>query len=197
MSKLTKYTFILIFVGVLAAFILALVYQATLGPIEKYKKDILLASQKAVLAEAQEFKTEKMIGPVLEKFLSFYPAADKNQEFFSGWKNKQVCGYIFTLTPQGYGGPVKMLVGVDKTGKIVGLKILEQKETPGLGSHILDENFKNTGKSFLNQFFGKIIRDKIEPKQNIQAITGATISTRAICTGVKQALELWEIVSRK
>lgn len=193
---LIKYTLILIFVGTLVAGILALVYEVTLVPINKYQKDILLASQKTVLPAAADFVDKKMSGDLLKKFKELYPA-ETETDYFIGQTAGQNNGVIFKVFPKGYGGPIKMLVGVDLNGKIAGLKILEQKETPGLGAHITDENYKNTKKSFVAQFLGKMKTDKIAPKADIDAITGATISTRAVCSGVRQALELFEIYKTK
>lgn len=90
-------------------------------------------------------------------------------------------GKAVEVSPRGYAGPVRMLVGVSLDGKVIGLKIIEQKETPGLGSNI-------TSRKFLGQFIGKTINDPIQPKQDIDAITGATISSRAVCNGVREGL---------
>lgn len=91
-------------------------------------------------------------------------------------------GYAVLVSLRGYSGPVKMLVGVDKEGKVVRVKVLDQKETPGLGAKVVQPEF-------LSQFSGKSESDKLEPKQDIDAITGATITSRAACQGVKQALK--------
>jgi electron transport complex protein RnfG len=93
-----------------------------------------------------------------------------------------VKGEAVKVAPRGYGGPVEMLVGVNKEGKVTGLKILNHRETPGLGANI-------TKPGFLKQFIGKSMKDPIEPKKDIDAITGATISSRAVCNGVRQALK--------
>lgn len=90
-------------------------------------------------------------------------------------------GKVIQVAPRGYGGPIQLLVGIDQKEKVSGLKILSQAETPGLGSNAVKPEF-------LRQFIGKSTQDKLEPKQDIDAITGATITSRAICQGVKKAL---------
>ncbi|MDD5382526.1 MAG: FMN-binding protein [Candidatus Margulisbacteria bacterium] len=90
-------------------------------------------------------------------------------------------GQAIAVSPRGYGGPIEMLVGVDPVGKVSGVKILSQRETPGLGANIVKPKF-------LDQFKGKSLKDPLEPKKDIDAITGATISSRAVCVGVKEAL---------
>lgn len=91
-------------------------------------------------------------------------------------------GTAVAVAPRGYGGPIEMLVGIDKAGKVSGVKVINQRETPGLGTNV-------AGTKFLTQFLGKTKRDQLEPKKDIDAITGATISSRAACLGVKEALE--------
>ena len=74
-----------------------------------------------------------------------------------------------------------MLVGVDPELRVKGMKILSQRETPGLGTNVEKPKFQK-------QFIGKGMKDAIEPKKDIDAITGATISSRAVCEGVKTVL---------
>ena len=91
-------------------------------------------------------------------------------------------GKAIQVSTRGYGGPIDMLVGIDEQGKVSGVKILNQRETPGLGAGI-------SKPAFLKQFIGKTKNDPLVPKNDIDAITGATISSRAVCLGVKNALE--------
>ena len=92
-----------------------------------------------------------------------------------------VKGKAVTCEAQGYSAPIQLLVGVGQNGKVVGIKVLSQRETPGLGANITDSKF-------LKQFIGKSAKDSIEAKQDIDAITGATISTKAVCKAVRKAL---------
>ena len=113
------------------------------------------------------------------------PKIDLNQKLVYDSSVKEVLpqpGQAIPVSPRGYSGTIKMLVGIDKTGKVIGLKVLSQTETPGLGANVVNQNF-------LKQFIGKTAKDPIEPKKDIDAITGATISSRAVCAGVKQALK--------
>jgi electron transport complex protein RnfG len=195
-KTLIKYTLILIFVGVLAAAILAGVYSLTMVPIKKYQKDNLLISQKAVLPEAQNFEDKQMRGELLKKFLELYGSVESETNFYLGMVDQKPVGVIFKVAPRGYAGVIKMLVGIDLEGRVRGIKILEQRETPGLGARITDEKFKNTGRPFVAQFFGKAIADPLQPTKDIEAITGATISTGGVCNGVKQALVLFKLYQK-
>jgi len=91
-------------------------------------------------------------------------------------------GVVRQVAARGYGGEIKLLVGIDEKGKVSGVKILSHQETPGLGANI-------TAPKFLDQFKGKKVTDRLEAKKDIDAISGATISSRAVCHGVQQALK--------
>ncbi len=94
-------------------------------------------------------------------------------------------GYIIILKVKGYGGPIRMAVGIDKDGEAMGGSIISQEETPGLGANV--EN-----REFLDQFIGKTVSDPLEIGEDIQAITGATITSKAAVKEVREALEAFE-----
>lgn len=90
-------------------------------------------------------------------------------------------GEAVQVSSRGYGGPIVLLVGVSRENKVLGLKVLSQKETPGLGNKV-------AGQRWLRQFIGRGPADPLEPKKDIDAITGATITSRAVCEGVRKLL---------
>ena len=90
-------------------------------------------------------------------------------------------GYVFTSGAKGYGGTVAVMVGIDIDGAITGVEILSHAETPGLGANAVKPDFKDrfVGKS------GILTVDKISNEgQNIQAITAATITSKAVTSAV-------------
>jgi len=95
----------------------------------------------------------------------------------------QIVGYAFVGEGNGYGGVVRVLVGVDEaTDQVLNVKILNHAETPGLGSRIEEEGFRS-------QFVGKTVDDPITVNQDIQIISGATISSRAVADAVREGLQ--------
>jgi electron transport complex protein RnfG len=86
------------------------------------------------------------------------------------------------VSVNGYGGEISMRVGISSTRSVTGVKILKMQETPGLGTKAQEANF-------LAQFIGKTLSDRLQAKEDIDAITGATISTQAVADGVRKALE--------
>ena len=90
------------------------------------------------------------------------------------------------LEPNGYGGPIKMLIGIDTEGCVKGISLLEHAETPGFGADAEKDSFKN---QYVNRQTPLAV-SKTEPKDNeIQAITGATITSTAITDAVNMASE--------
>jgi len=94
----------------------------------------------------------------------------------------KIVGYAFVGEGNGYGGVIRVLVGVDEASdQIVNLKVLNHAETPGLGSRIEEEGFRS-------QFVGKTVDDPIALNQDIDSISGATISSRAVADAVRTGL---------
>lgn len=100
-------------------------------------------------------------------------------------------GYVFTSGAKGYGGTVSVMVGIDTEGKVTGIEILSHAETPGLGANATKDSFKERfkGKS------GELTVDKNSNEgQNIQAITAATITSKAVTSAVNAAIAEFENV---
>ena len=108
-------------------------------------------------------------------------------KFWTVSRGGQPAGYVVLIRAQGYSGPITMMCGVDAAGAITGLQILSQTETPGLGTKV-------TTPAFREQFKGKradeVILKKTDPTHGtIDAITGATISSRAVTNAVREAMQ--------
>ena len=101
----------------------------------------------------------------------------------------ETVGYVFTSGAKGYGGTVLVMVGIDTEGTVTGIEILSHAETPGLGANATKESFKErfVGKS------GELTVDKnSNDGQNIQAITAATITSKAVTSAVNAAIAEFE-----
>ena len=115
-----------------------------------------------------------------------------NTGAFAAIKNEQAIGVALRTSRASYGGPIKLLVGVSADGKISGIKILEHNDTPGLGANAGSPGYyvdRAKGIHFYDQFAGKSTNDLFQPKQDIIAITAATITSRAVAYSVKAAGE--------
>jgi Na+-translocating ferredoxin:NAD+ oxidoreductase subunit G len=149
----------------LAGFALSEVYAVTKPKVEQQKIDATNSALAQVLATAQTFKE-------VEKDSLWY-GLDQ-----SGTKT----GIVVRSGRRGYGGPVPVLIGLDLTGRIIGVKVEDLKETPGLGLKAREDWF---GRQFLG--LDSTVALKKEGG-TIDAISGATITSRAAARGVAQAI---------
>jgi electron transport complex protein RnfG len=168
MNKTIVKSLLLTVVASLAAWALSVTYMNTKPKIDAYAEQEARGARTEVLPEAVEFE-QINIG---------------EQEYFIGYdeKKKRVGVCIKTKT-QGYSGPIEMLMGFNMKGEITGLKILKQNETPGLGSKIMEDWFS---KQFIKLKEGDLKLKKEDPRGKIEAITAATISSRAVVNGAKK-----------
>jgi electron transport complex protein RnfG len=160
-----------------AAACLGFVYEITKKPIEISNLNKKLNSIRQVVPEfnnnpdAEMFRLPTGEGDSLE----VYPAK----------KDNEVVGYaVSTYTNEGFSGNITMMAGFRPDGSIIDVSILSQKETPGLGTKMAEPGFKD-------QFKGKNPAEySLKVKKDggpVDAITAATISSRAFCDAVQRS----------
>jgi len=170
---------------VLSLTLISLVASAALGfandltkkPIEGQKNTKNVNAIKQVVPEFNN-------NPVAEMFMLTTEEGD-SLEIFPARNGEQVVGYaVKSFTNKGFSGFISMMVGFKPDGTIVNINVLEQKETPGLGAKMTEPGFKDQFNDKNPASFKlKVIKDDGE----VQAITAATISSRAFCDGVQRA----------
>ena len=114
---------------------------------------------------------------------------DKHEkfDFYIAKSQDEVKGYIFVTSAKGYGGEVSVMTAIGTDGKVQDIAILDAtSETPGLGQNVTKE-------SFYSQFSGKsgeitVVKNNADSKSEVNAVTGATISSRAVKDAVNKAL---------
>lgn len=168
----------LFLICVVVTALLALTNAVTAPKIDALAVETQDASKKQVLSSAASFSEEKQIEKDGVSY-TYYDGLDSDGS---------VMGYVFVTSAKGYGGDISVMVGVLGDGTVAGVNILSINETAGLGM-----NAKN--QSFLDQFLGKsgeIGVAKNNPSDTeIQALTGATITSSAMATAVNTALSLY------
>ncbi|MDR0448229.1 MAG: FMN-binding protein [Treponema sp.] len=155
---------------------LAFVYAKTKAVIDKQETANLEAAIKELFPDADGFSDIKGTIPNHDSGVIF------ENEYRITLKNKLI-GAAIQASGGGYGGPIKVLVGVKADGTISRIKIMSHSETPGLGANAEKANYfvdKSAGITFYDQFAGKVVADPFEPKNDIIAITASTITSRAI-----------------
>ena len=170
----------LVVITIISGFALGYINDLTVGPIAEAKLERKVNALKMVLpkfdnnpvADVQKIKSEKIKDSI---------------EIFPAYLNNEFVGAaIIGVTDKGFSGLIKIMVGFNSNGEIQNIVVLEQKETPGLGTKI-------KGEKFLKQFRGKnlatfnvkVTKDGGE----VDALTGATITSRAFGEAVQMAYD--------
>jgi electron transport complex protein RnfG len=172
-KDILKITFNLVTIYLAGGLILALVYAKT-SPI-MYRNAVL-----------EKENALKMLIPEADSIdkLGDWTIHDKHAEYFVAKKGDAVAGYIIQSFGKGYSSYINTLIAVDPDFKVRKISILGHAETPGLGDEIEAESFQN-------QFIGKgpdhLTVLKTETTDYIQAISGATISSRAVAEDAVKA----------
>lgn len=117
-------------------------------------------------------------------------------EVYKGLKDSNIAGYTIKVLPSGYGGEIELMVGIKSDGTISGVNIGNMTETPGLGAKAKEE-------AFYGQYAGKpadelsVVKSGPVGETEIQAISGATITSTAVTTGVNAAVEVYYSINNK
>ena len=139
-----------------------------------------------VIAQLNAQKTQEAIEAVLPgggDSVDFTDASGLVSVVYKG-----EAGYAVQVAPAGFDGPITMMVGVDFDGNVLGISIIKHTETAGLGA--VAAATTSAGENFRGNFEGlsgsvAVTKDGGE----VEAITGATITSRAVCAGVNAALD--------
>ncbi len=138
-----------------------------------------------IIADLNEQKTQEAIEAVLPGGGSPVDFADDSGLVSVVYKGE--AGYAVQVAPAGFDGPIDMMVGIDEAGNVLGISIISHTETAGLGA--VAAATTSAGEAFRGQFVGTsgsvgVTKDG----GSLDAITGATITSRAVCVGVNAAL---------
>jgi len=175
LKEIIKLSLILGFVCVLASASLSLVYRHTETIIEQNQKRRLEESLEEVLPNISESPEQIVEGNLYEKLKT---KLKKNLEnLYEAKRADETLVYAASVSVGGYQGPIRLLVGFNPEESVVlGVKVLDHSETPGLGARIV------TDETFLNELKGKL-------KDEYDTITGATISSKAVIGRIVSILE--------
>ena len=124
-----------------------------------------------------------------ESFEEIEPVAPATAIYRGTDASGAAVGYVFRTQVSGYGGTIEVLTGIAADGTVTGVGILSDSETPGLGKRVETDEFRRqfAGKS------GELSVDRLNPGDNeIQALSGATISSKAVTKAVNEAQEAFE-----
>jgi Na+-translocating ferredoxin:NAD+ oxidoreductase subunit G len=179
-STLVNMILSLVLISMVMSAALAFVYINTKGPIE-------------AAARQKEIDAIKLVMPVFDSD----PEAAKTEKdgvviYSLSNQNKPVGYAVKTYTDKGFGGHIEIMAGFLPDGSIYNISVLQHKETPGLGTKLGDLRFSK-------QFLGKNPADfKLRVKKDggqVDAITAATVSSRAYCDALQRAFDVLRLSS--
>lgn len=177
MKSILKNTGILLAITLVAAIALSFVYELT-------KEPIALAAQKAkaeayqkVYEGAATFNDVEGATALLNDYNATLTAGTAVEEVLRVEDAAgNTLGYVMSVTAKGYAGAVRIALGIEKSGTVVGYAVLEHGESPGFGANCENEDIKQ-------QFLG------ITDASQIDGITGATITTNALKAETQAAID--------
>ena len=187
MREIGRLVLVLTAICFVAALALSQVYELTKEPIAYQKRLEVLKAIRAVLPDIDNEPDKDAVH--LSMGLQTHEEPGE-VTFFRGRSNNELTGVAFVVqSREGYGGTIEIMLGVDLEGRILGVEILSHLETPGLGSKITKESFRQ-------QFAGRSLRDTkwavTKDGGDIAQITGATISPRAVVKAVHEGLRIYK-----
>lgn len=166
---------------VVAGGVLGVVYNATKDPIAAAETAKRTEAIKNVLPEFNELKETKVKSAMEDIDIPFYLAYNADSTFIGA--------AVETFTNKGFSGNVSLMVGILADGTINNISVLQHAETPGLGSKMTEPSFKDQfNEKNPASFNFKVKKDG----GDVDAITAATISSRAFCDAVNRALSTFE-----
>lgn len=147
------------------------------------------------IAEQQALKAEESRRIVLGDAESFTEStlAD-GTVYHTGTAGGETVGYVFETAAKGYGGDVSVMTGITADGEISGVVILSHGETPGLGANAEREEFRNQYRQPVPETRLEVIKFQTPAAGQIEAMTGATITSTAVTSAVNQACELYKAI---
>ena len=174
MKKIAKMVLVLTALGLISGLALSIVSNYADPLIEENKKEAIREAIYYVLQSTESYETEEIEGKTI------YRALDSSE---------QITGYAFTASGGGYQGTIRLMVGVGpELQEIKGIQILESSETPGLGGKIRGESFKSQFRNLSAKGEIGLVKSVKPGKGEVQAITGATISSKAVVSIINKEL---------
>ena len=146
-------------------------------------------AMKAVVADADNSTFSDPMEITAEMEAAAASAGGSVTEAYAVEAGGAAAGYALKIVASGSQGSIEMMVGLDTEGVVTGVSVVKNSETAGIGSKVMGNEPTAKGVGVLDQFIGKSAADgTLNVGSNVDAITGATVSTKGITAGVNTAL---------
>ena len=184
---------LLMFFAIIGAGIVGMTYEGTYDKIKRNEQLVLLRKLNTILSPS-EYDNDLLDDQVLLERDLLLGTAESSEAYLAYRNDQPVAAVLSAIAPNGYSGPIDLLVGIYYDGSLAGVRVVKHRETPGLGDAvesqrsdwILGFNGKSLQAPASEQW--KVKRDGGEFDQ----FTGATITPRAVVKAVHSALVYFE-----
>ena len=176
--------------GALAGLLIVFVFEGTQSTIQAYRAQQLQLAIEEVLSAPDRFDTLYVLDDALASELPVEADAEDFEQIYLGYRDGEPVGYAIAAGEPGFQDVVAILFGYDPaTGRVLGMKVLESKETPGLGDKIeKDSSFVSQFRTAIAPLLGVKRRDNSGDRHEVDMITGATISSRTVIRTINNAV---------
>lgn len=185
MHDVVKPTIVLFVICTIITLALAFTNLMTKDRIDEMIKTKQEDDRRRVLSLAESFEEVAE----LEEIVSGNEDLNIVKEAYRGIKGEETVGNVFLVESKGYGGPITITVGIDVEGKITGVEIGDNSETPGLGAKAKDEPFISQFVGIIPQEPLKVVKNNKTKSEEINAISSATITSKAVTKAVQAAVD--------
>ena len=195
MGSFIKNVLCLTLITVVAGFGLGYVYDITKGPIAQMEENTKLNAFRTVFPEAESF-SDTGVAETSENILSAagITGVDIDSAVTANDASGNKIGYVInSTTHDGYGGDITLSIGIDNEGVVKGIEILSISETAGLGMKAKEAKFKDQFKDKKVKQFSYTKTGAVQEFE-IDALSGATITTKAVTNAVNGALAYYDSI---
>ena len=179
-------TIVLFLICTIVTLALALTNYATEDAISEQVRIQEESARREVFSESESFEEIKDLYSIVD-------VADEERlvkKAFNSIKGGEVIGRVYSVESKGYGGVISIAVGIDKSGKTTGVKIISLSETPGLGSKVQEQPFISQLVGITPKEALTIVKISSSKEEAIDAVSGATISSKAVVKAVQEAIDI-------
>ena len=181
--------------GALAGLLIVTAFQVTLPRIQHHQGQVMQVAIREVLKSPASFDTLYLHGGSLVKTLPAGVSAKGLEKVYLGYdSNGKRIGFAVSAAENGFQDLVTLMFGYDASAhKLIAMKVIANKETPGLGDKIeKDEAFVNEFAGAAAPLVGVKPGSGKEGPSDVAMITGATISARAVIRIINNSIERWQ-----
>lgn len=181
--------------GAIAGWLIVTAYQATLPRIERHKGEVMRAAVQEVLRGPTTFDTLYLRDGALTKALPSGTSPRALEKIYLGRDAAgRAMGFAISATESGFQEPITVMFGYDAaTREVIAMRVIANKETPGLGDKIEKDS------AFVKEFEGSLVPlagikrgAATASSSDVEMITGATISSRAVIGIINNAIARWQ-----